>query len=153
MLVGRLTRPVLGKRGFAGVDVIAHWPAIVGPEMAALACPLALKYERDRQRGATLQVRVASGAAATLLQLKTPQIVLRINRYFGYEAVARLQATVGPLPKAAAAQRAAPPPSAEICAEVDRTVAAVSSPALRIALGQLGVALRQRTAREEGEAP
>jgi hypothetical protein len=147
-LIGRLTRPVLGNRGFAGADVIAHWPTIVGADLAALACPLSLKYERSSQRhGATLMVRVASGAAATLLQFKGPQVIERVNRYFGYQAVAKLQISLGALPKAAKAPRhdqpALPPESR---AEIDQAVAGVGSPALRSALGQLGVALRRRTA-------
>lgn len=146
-LIGRLTRPVLGNRGFAGADVIAHWPTIVGAELAALACPLSLKYERKNQRhGATLMVRVASGAAATLLQFKGPQVIERVNRYFGYQAVAKLQISLGPLPKTAKAPyRDQPDLPAAHRAEIDQAVEDVDSPALRLALGQLGAALRRRT--------
>ena len=145
-LVGRLTRPVLGNRGFADADVIAHWPTIVGPELTALACPLSLKYERASQRsGATLMIRVASGAAATLLQFKAPQIIERVNHYFGYQAVAKMQISLGTLPQVAKTAVADETPlSPVIHEEIEQTVAAVSSPALRLALGQLGAAVRRR---------
>lgn len=146
-LINRLTRPVLGNRGFANVDILTHWSAIVGPDLAALACPLSMKYERGNQRqGATLMVRVASGAAATLLQFKSPQVIERVNRYFGYHAVAKLQLTLGVLPKlqkTAEAEQA--PLSPEALAAIDQAVAGVGSPAVRLALAQLGANVRRRT--------
>ncbi len=146
-LVNRLTRPVLGNRGFAGADVIAHWSTIVGPELASVACPLSMKFDRHNRYGATLMIRVASGAAATLLQFKTPQIIERINRFFGYQAVSKLSVTLGALPKpVAAANTDAAPASPEETAAVAEHVANVSSPALRLALSQLGLAVRRRSA-------
>jgi hypothetical protein len=154
-LINRLTRPVLGSRGFAGADIIGHWKTIVGPELAAMACPLSLKYERSNQRpgkqfGASLVVRVTSGAAATLLQFKTPQIVDRVNRYFGYQAIAKLQITLGALPKTSRATETAPPPlSPDATAAIERAVADVGSPALRLALAQLGANVRRRSTPSE----
>jgi hypothetical protein len=146
-LVNRLTRPVLGNRGFAGADVVAHWSTIVGPELAVMACPLSMKFDRHNRHGATLMVRVASGAAATLLQFKTPQIIARINRFLGYQAVAKLSVTLGALPKpAAAADNGPPPASPQETAAVAERVANVPSPALRLALSQLGLAVRRRSA-------
>jgi hypothetical protein len=158
-LINRLTRPVLGNRGFAGADIIGHWTTIVGPDLAALACPLSLKYERGSQRqgatvGATLVVRVTSGAAATLLQFKSPQVIDRVNRYFGYQAIAKLHIALGILPKAARAINAAPtPPSPEAAAAIDRTVAEVGSPALRLALAQLGANVRRRSTSADTDLP
>lgn len=97
-VVGRVTRPVLGKRGFAGAEIIAHWPVIVGQELAAFACPLEVKYPRGRNAGAALILRVASGGAAAMLHMKTPAILARVNQFFGYAAVVQIQAVQGPLP-------------------------------------------------------
>jgi hypothetical protein len=154
-LVNRLTRPVLGQRGLAGTDIIAHWATIVGPELAALACPLSMKFERHQREGAkshspkshgaTLMVRVASSAAATLLQFKTPQIIDRINRYCGHQAIARLQVALGALPKA---QKPIVPEQAPLSAteqaKVEEDIAPVASDAVRAALGRLGETLRRR---------
>jgi hypothetical protein len=152
-LIGRLTRPALGSRGLAGVDLIAQWATIVGPELAVLATPQNLKGDRpgkDTGQGGTLQLRVASSAAAMILQLKGPQIVERVNRYFGYRAVARLQAIPGgtskPIPTRPAEDAPLPP---EVRGEIDRTVAKVAEPDLRQALARLGAAVRRR-ARTEG---
>jgi len=143
-LTGRLTRPALGKRGFAGAEILTHWPTIVGAELAAFACPLEVKYPRGRNAGATLHLRVAHGAAAAMLQMKIPAIIERINRFFGYEAVMQVQAAQGPMPKRAKAPPAPPPLSAEAVAEVENQVENIASQPVKAALTKLGKALQQR---------
>src|SRR5690242_3162768 len=98
-LLDRLTRPALGKRGFAASAIIARWPEIVGADLARFAIPLQVKFPRGRNAGATLLLRVSSSAAAAMLSHKSPVIVARVNRFFGYEAVSRIEANHGPLPK------------------------------------------------------
>ncbi len=81
-----------------GADILTHWPTIVGPELARFAVPQEVKYPRGRNAGATLILKVANGAAATLLQLKSPAIIERVNRFFGYAAIVQIQSLQGPLP-------------------------------------------------------
>ncbi len=102
----RAAKPALGKRGFAAAEILTHWATIVGPDLAAFAVPIEIKFPRGKNMGATLHLRIASGAAATLLHLKTPTILARVNGFMGYGAVAALQVAQGPLPRA----RPAPPP-------------------------------------------
>ncbi len=144
-ITGPLTRPALGKRGFAGADLLSHWPAIVGPELSAFACPLEVKYPRGRNAGATLHLRVAHGAAATLLQMKLPAIITRINRFFGYEAVAHVQAQQGPMPARPRSHRPLPPLAAAEAAAVDAQVAHISDTSVKDALAKLGKVLQQRS--------
>ncbi len=143
-LTGRLTRPALGKRGFTGAEILSHWPAIVGAELSAFACPLEVKYPRGRNAGATLHLRVAHGAAAALLQLKLPAIIARINRFFGYEAVTQVQAVQGPMPPPAPRIRPLEPLPAEAEAEVEQQISAVASEPVKAALAKLGQALQRR---------
>jgi hypothetical protein len=140
----KLARPALGKRGFAGAEIISHWPTIVGADLAAFACPLEVKYPRGRNAGAKLHLRVSHGAAATMLQMKIPLIIARINRFFGYEAVTEIQAAQGPLPQRARKTPPPPPISPEATAKVERDVAGVASPEVREALTKLGKTLQQR---------
>ena len=147
--IGRLTRPALGARGLAGADILSQWSVIVGPELAALASPQSLKGDRPGRgtdgQGGTLTLRVASSGAATILQLKGPQIVERINRFFGYRAVARLQVVPGSssgLTKPAT--KADPPLPSDVLSQIDDAVAAVGEPDLRAALARLGAAVRRR---------
>ena len=144
-LTGRLTRPALGKRGFAGADILAHWPTIVGAELAAFACPLEVKYPKGRNAGATLHLRVSHGAAAAMLHMRLPAIMERINRFFGYDAVVQVQAAQGPLPvKRRAAAIPDDPLPPETVAAVEHQVAGVASADIKEALIKLGKALQHR---------
>lgn len=82
------------KRGFAEVRVATRWPEIVGENLAGQTLPEKLSRGRD---GGTLTLRV-SGAAALELTYLTPQLIERINTYFGFRAVARLHFVQGPIP-------------------------------------------------------
>jgi hypothetical protein len=142
-LLDRLTRATLGKRGFAAADIIARWPEIVGADLARFACPLQVKFPRGRNAGATLLLRVSSSAAGTMLTHKSPQIIARVNRFFGYEAVTKIEVNHGPLPK--------PPPPlpgpvepVECPADVVAQTAGIASPGLREALRKLGARLQHR---------
>lgn len=129
-LSARAARPALGKRGFAAAEILTHWPSIVGTDLAAFACPLELRFPKGRNAGATLHLRVASGAAATLLHLKAPAILARVNGFLGYEAVTQVQAAQGPLPPRGRTPETAVP---------------VDPPAtLEDALGRLRAAVEQR---------
>jgi hypothetical protein len=141
-LTERLTRTALGKRGFAGAEIIARWPEIVGADLAVFACPLQVKYPKGRNAGATLLLRVSSSAAAAMLQLKTPTIVERVNRFFGYAAVSRLEASHGPLPRPPA--KVAPVPDIVPSEAVERQTEGVTSEPLRAALRKLGARLQHR---------
>jgi hypothetical protein len=152
VLSGKAAAPALGKRGLAGGQLIAHWASVVGDELAALACPLEIKFPQRRNDGATLIVRVASGAAATLLQMKTPVILERVNAFFGYRAVSRIQPVQGPIPRQAMTRVERPvalPDEAR--AAVAREVQDVGSEKLKAALLRLGESLARRRHRSEGK--
>ncbi len=143
-LTGRLARTALGKRGFNDAAIIARWPEIVGADLATFACPLQIKYPRGRNDAATLVLRVSSSAAAAMLQLKTPQIVARVNGFFGYAAVSRLEASHGPLPQRPPKAKPTPDPAPD--AVVEAATANVASEDLRNALRKLGSRLQHRRA-------
>ena len=128
----RFTKPALGKLGFAGGEIIKRWPEIVGSDLAGFAAPLEVKFPRGKSSGATLLLRIANGAAATMLQFKTPLILERVNRFFGYTAIKKVQAVQGPLPRVTktldSLENLAPAPST-----------------LAEALERLGATVQQRT--------
>ncbi len=134
-LTERIAKPALGKRGFAGGEILARWTSIVGDDLATFAVPLEVKFPRGKNAGATLVLRISSGAAATMLHLKTPLILERINAFFGYKAIDKVQAAQGPLPRAKKIPRPA------------RT-SAPKPVNLSEALDRLGAAVQQRAARD-----
>ncbi len=108
--VAALTRPIVGKRGFVRGGLIAEWVTIVGERLAASSLPERVSYPPKQSRGGTLHLRVASGSLAMELQHLEPELIERINGYFGYDAIGRVRLIQGPLPQTApAATRPLPP--------------------------------------------
>ena len=87
-------RPALRKRGLAAAGVLADWHKIVGPFLAGATAPEKLTPGRalpDGGRDAgVLHLRVGSPALAPEIAHLAPQIIEKVNGYFGYRAVARL---------------------------------------------------------------
>jgi hypothetical protein len=147
----RVAAPILKKRGLAEARILTDWRAIVGDTLAARSAPERLLRGRAAQNpgaesGGMLRLRVA-GAWALEFQHMAPGLIARINGYFGYAAVARIQFIQAPLP---AAKRAAPPPApltpvAE--ARLAAMTAKIADPELRERVLALGRALEQRAAR------
>ena len=100
--VARITAPAFRKRGFAEAGILTDWPHIVGSQLASQTEPEKLSFARGTRVDGTLQVRV-SGAWATELQHLAPQVIERVNSYFGYRAVDRLAILQAPLSQTAEA--------------------------------------------------
>jgi hypothetical protein len=149
-LLGKLLDPASRRRGLSEVRVLTDWPSIVGAGLAARCQPVKLSSGRHG-RGGTLHVHVA-GAAALELQHSEPQLLERINGYFGYDAVARLRLIQAPL----AHPRPTPVTSvpaldAQGRAEIEAVVGPVADATLRDALAGLGAAIKAR-ARERAHS-
>jgi hypothetical protein len=88
-----------------------------------------------------LRLRVASGLGPEI-QHRTPQILERINGFFGYRAVARLALVQGPPLRPARPGPKLPRPLAAAEREaLDQRLAGIKDPVLRDALRRLGAAV------------
>lgn len=127
-LVPRLTRPAFRRRSPAAAQVLADWPAIVGPAIAAVTTP-------RRLVSGTLTIACA-GPIAMELQYLGGELVSRINGHLGSQVVSGLRfvqtSTVAPPPP----QRTPPDPASQ--AEAEAAVAALPEGELRAALAALG---------------
>lgn len=90
-----VTQAALRRRGFAESEVVLRWPAIVGEHLAARCTPEKLAFRRGDVGGGVLHLRV-DPAAAPEIQHLTPLILERINIYYGFRAVSRLQLIQAP---------------------------------------------------------
>ena len=88
-LVPRITKKALGRQGAAIAGLITKWPDIVGPTIAQASVPRKLSFPRGERGGGTLKIAIA-GSLAIELQHLEPQVLERINGFFGYAAVKRL---------------------------------------------------------------
>lgn len=93
--VERLTRPIFGKRGFQDASLINKWESVVGGMLAAHTAPEKIAYPRGERRDGTLHLTVDNSAFALELQHLEPQMIDRINTFFGFRAVARIRITQG----------------------------------------------------------
>ncbi len=147
-LAGRLTEAA-ARRGFAEPEVLLRWPEIVGADVAPHCQPSKIAYSRAPSLGATLVVEVAAGRGPEI-QASAPRILERINRHYGYRAVARLkivQAPVAGFSESPAIFRGPEPdaaPPAEARAEAERLTAEIRSAGLRTALARLGARVLAR---------
>lgn len=147
-----------GRRGFAEPEILLRWAEIVGPALAPDCRPVKVVYGRQPALGATLVVE-NSGPRATEIQHMAPQILERINSFYGYRAIARLRVTqTAPAPAGFAEAQPAfdgpadsPPPAA---AQARAAVLAdgIQDPGLRAVLTRLGghvLAQNDRTLRDD----
>lgn len=144
-LLARLARQTGKQRGFAIAQVLTRWPEIAGDSLAGVCAPERLTFPTGKTAEAVLTIRVEPGFAP-MVQHRTPEILSRINQYYGYRAVARLRLRQAPLAKSR--RRRAPPPapvSPQIQAEIAGQVAGISNPNLRAALEGLGKVIKTRT--------
>ena len=140
----KLAAPVLRKRGFAQARLITDWPAIVGDLMAQETVPLKLVFPRGSRDRATLHLRVTSGFALELQHIE-PQIIQRINGFFGYRAVTELRYMQGPLPPLKKPRKVSSPRLSDVAeARLQRNLDGIDDDNLRQSLAALGRAVSNR---------
>src|SRR5262245_10905999 len=84
----KLTQGVFARFGHAYAELLRHWPALAGSDLAGVSRPDRLR-QAGRGGGSVLTLRVAPGHAV-LVQHDAPRLIERINSAFGYQAVERL---------------------------------------------------------------
>jgi hypothetical protein len=116
-------------------DVVAAWPAAVGPAIAANAWPA--RIARDR----TLHVATSSSAWAFELTQLADTVLARLQEHLPQDCPTSLRFAAGPLPEAGNVSETS---SSESVPKVDQEALAAGE---RIAEGIGGDALREAVAR------
>jgi hypothetical protein len=136
-----LTRAAFARYGFAYADLITQWPAIVGDSLAQWSEPERIKWPRahqnDRKQGGTLVIRATPGRGLDL-QHETPQIIDRINAFYGYPAIAAVKIMQGTLSRKKAPRPAAPELDTPRATALEAELDGVADPQLKDALRRLG---------------
>ncbi|MCW3796371.1 DciA family protein [Sphingomonas sp. BN140010] len=97
-LVGAIGGVAFKRFGFVQGAVVSRWPEIVGERYAKASAPESIRFPAGKKEGGALTL-VVEGAHAPLMQHLAPTIIERVNRFFGYQAVARIQFRQGRLPR------------------------------------------------------
>jgi hypothetical protein len=122
--------------GFVQSAVVSRWREIVGPRYASVSAPEAIRFPPGKKSGGALLL-VVEGAHATLMQHVAPEIVERVNRFFGYAAIERVQFRQGLVQPVRAKPPAAVQGLRPVPAELGDSVRAVADPELRACLESL----------------
>ena len=140
-LMPEIGRTAFRRFGFVQSSVVTRWPEIVGPHHARICAPESIRFAPGEKSGGILQLVVVP-AHAPLIQHVIPEIMERVNRFFGYNAVAKVklrQGTVKPPPPAA--ERTAPPSLKPIPMELGESLRDIGDPELREVLESLARSL------------
>lgn len=143
-LVAACVAGAFARHGFTSCEIVTHWEDIVGPEVAAIAEPMRMQWNRshrgDDAESATLVLRV-EGPGALEIQHMSDTIVERVNRYLGWRSVSRLALRQAPLMR----RRPKPerPKIDEVAAAEIEQITGIADPGLRAALGRLGAAIKR----------
>lgn len=135
--------------GFVQSSVVSRWPEIVGERFARVSSPESIKFPHGKRAEGTLTL-VVRGAHWVMMQHITPEIIERVNRFFGYPAIARVVLRHGDLASAPArAHRAAPPSLRPVPADIGDSLRAIADPEFKAVLEALaaGVAASSGTPR------
>ncbi|MEM9329870.1 MAG: DciA family protein [Pseudomonadota bacterium] len=141
--LGGVLEPVISRRAGMTLDLIKVWPELVGSEFQATTKPLKINWPRranedDPFEPATLLVACET-SSALFFQHELAPVVERVNVFFGFEAIARIQILQRPIsnepPKQVKNQSSL---SHEEEARLHETVESVEDEKLRETLEKLG---------------
>jgi hypothetical protein len=93
-LVPQIGRAAFRRFGFIQSSVVTRWPEIVGETHAKVCMPESIRFPFGEKSDGILQL-VVLPAHAPLIQHVIPEIMERVNRFFGYKAVSRVKLRQG----------------------------------------------------------
>lgn len=88
-LIGAVGDPSFRRFGFIQSSIVSRWAEIVGERYARASSPESIRFPGGKKTAGVLTLLV-DGAHAPLIQHLTPEIVERVNRFFGYRAIDRI---------------------------------------------------------------
>ena len=133
-IVPAVGRAAFRRFGFVESAIVARWSEIVGDVYARHCAPDLLRFPQGKRADGVLTIVVESAFAPTLAHVE-PQIIERVNRFFGYAAIKRLVLKHGEPARAARGSKPAPPLTpAPLSAELSSTLRLVADPGLRATL-------------------
>ncbi|WP_298467661.1 DUF721 domain-containing protein [uncultured Erythrobacter sp.] len=136
-LMPEIGRAAFRRFGFVQSSVVTRWPEIVGPQHAKVCSPEAIRFPPGEKSEGILQL-VVKPAHAPLIQQVTPEIMERVNRFFGYKAVSRVKIRQGEVKPTHADKPVKAPPSLKpIPMELGDSLRDIGDPELRTVLESL----------------
>ena len=150
-LMPQIGRAAFRRFGFVQSSVVTRWPEIVGERHAQVCMPESIRFPPGEKSEGILQL-VVLPAHAPLIQHVIPEIIERVNRFFGYKAVARVKLRQGAVKPPRAEERPKAPPSLKpIPMELGDSLRDIGDAELRTVLESLARSLGAQEGGQEDE--
>jgi hypothetical protein len=143
-LMPEIGRAAFRRFGFVQSSVVSRWDEIVGTRYAAVSAPESIRFPAGKKSDGTLELTV-EGAHATMIQHVLPEIIDRVNRFFGYSAVSRIKVRQGSVAKPPARQAPAPPVLKPVPMELGESLREIGDPELFAVLESLAKSLAKES--------
>jgi len=142
-LMPQIGRTAFRRFGFVQSSVVTRWSEIVGPHHAKVCAPESIRFPQGEKSEGTLNLVVVP-AYAPMIQHVLPEIIERVNRFFGYRAVSKAKIRQGQVQPPHAESRTKSPPSLKpIPMELGDSLRDIGDPELRTVLESLARSLGQ----------
>jgi hypothetical protein len=135
-LMPEVGRTAFRRFGFVQSSVVTRWPDIVGPRHARICTPESIRFPPGEKHDGILQLVVVP-AHAPIIQHVIPEIVERVNRFFGYNAVAKVKIRQGEVKAPPPSRPKAPPSLKPVPIELGDSLRDIGDPELRAVLESL----------------
>lgn len=132
-LMPRIGGAAFRRFGFVQSSVVTRWAEIVGPRYAALSAPESIRFPTGAKDKGTLCLTVMSGQA-TIIQHVLPDIIERVNRFFGYEAIVKIAIRTGEIARREPERRPPPVNPRPIPTDLGDSLRDIGDPELRAVL-------------------
>lgn len=140
-LVPDIGRAAFRRFGFVQSSVVSRWDEIVGPRYADVSAPEMIRFPAGQKTGGTLEL-VVEGAHSVMIQHVLPEIIERVNRFFGYEAVAKVKMRQGRVQRAEPKRKVTAAPVLRApSAELGESLREIADPELQAVLQNLAKSL------------
>ena len=140
-LMPEIGRAAFRRFGFVQSSVVSRWDEIVGGRYAAMSEPVSIRFPVGKKADGTLEM-IVEGAHATMMQHVLPEIIERVNRFFGYAAVARIKMRQGRVSRADRVHKPSMPPSLKpLPMELGESLREIADPELSAVLESLAQSL------------
>ncbi|MET0370842.1 MAG: DUF721 domain-containing protein [Sphingobium sp.] len=119
--------------GFVQASIVSRWNDIAGAHYAAICEPEMIRFPAGTKAGGTLHL-IVMGGHAPMLQHSLPEIIDKVNRFFGYGAVAKVTMRQGQLSRRPPERRPPPANLKPLPQDIGDSLRAIGDPELRTVL-------------------